>query len=236
MFLIAMALIACMLGSFIQSRLSSLNTVLYRTSIDSVEDLMESNTSIYGQSNYFNMIYDQTLRKRYHVIKTLEDCSNRLKKGARLICVHSNERLRYYLQEDELIHISKENLLRVGLTYMHAEDLPLMRRMNWILSRLSKGGFINLFYERDKLYYARTPRDGDFEKSLRMANLRTEFYVLLGGWALAMFVFLIASVTYTIKKCSYKKSRKFLWNKIRRLKEILSNNFIATVAFFRKKH
>lgn len=198
--LMIMVLITLAIGSFIQSQLTELNTVPYQTSIDSVEGLIQTDKPIYAVASYLNLMYPKALRERVCVIKTYEECVNRLKRGERIICVYGNSVLRYYLYESSRIHISKGNLLQIGATFTCAEDSPFINRMNWILSRLNEGGFINFLFKRDELYYARDPNIDDSAEALELKNVATTFHILVYGWTLAISVYLTEVAFYFIRK------------------------------------
>lgn len=209
-FLIITVLMAFAIGSFIQSQLTKMNTVPYQSSIDSVEDLIKTNIPIYGFAGYLRLIGSDEvlLRKRFHQINNFGECVDHFLRGDRVICVQSHDILRYYLRESSVIHISRENLVQMGMTYTCAEDLPLISRMNGILSKLSEGGFITFFFGRDEIFWARNPNE-DGPTGLDLNNLTTNFYIWLGGTMSAIFIYFMEVTVYFIKKCYVTMSSNF---------------------------
>lgn len=219
-FLINMVLIAFMIGSFIQGRLSSINTVEYRTSIDTYEDLTQSNFPIYGLASHLNIFIDPLIRKRFHIMSSFEQCVDVLSKGDQITCAYAYNFLRHYIHETELIHISKNNIFRAGISYTCNVDSPFLSRMNRILSRINEGGFIALFYARDEPYSSKNSYGQDnLKMSLDIKNLITNFHILLAGWTCGIVAFLFELVIYWIKKRNIKLSRKFMQQKFYKLKK-----------------
>lgn len=197
------------ISSFVQSRLSALETTPIRKStIDSAEDLLKSNLTTFGVVLSLNeLIWHKEIIERYHVVTDIKECINQLLKGKHVGCIDYESFLWYYIQESTIFHISTDNLVERGLAYTYAEDFPLRYKLNWILLKLNEGGFVNFLLDLEKLRYNHTKYDvveiPDIEK------LVFGFYVLLSGWTLASFVFFVEII-------GLKCRRKLLtfWNRV----------------------
>ncbi|OXU24318.1 hypothetical protein TSAR_010029, partial [Trichomalopsis sarcophagae] len=175
------------INTFIQCRLSQMSTIPgYMPSVDSADDLINSDLEIHGDQFYRDFIFGKIIQDRYHV-SHISDCFRMLLNGKRIACIFENKSLRFYVYETELIHISTDSLLRRGIVFVCSEDSPFLSKMNWILTRLNGGGFIKLFYARQDLFYLKYQKDNE-KKSLDIKKITIAFQLLLGGWILSIII------------------------------------------------
>lgn len=199
-FLFTFVIAVFTISTFVQSLLSAISTAPFRkATIDSVEDLIESNLTVYGHPNYKNLIANDIVRKNYHALDRVSECLNLLTKNDHMVCINVQSELKYYIQESQKMHISTNHMFERGYTFMYAEDLPFSHKFDWILSKLNEAGIPGLAFGREEHHYVHNGTDvldiADSEEAL------IGFYVLLGGWALAILSFSIEFFMPEIKKC-----------------------------------
>lgn len=206
--------------SSIESCFSAVSTAPHKhPTIDSTEDLIRSNLTVYGIPSFREIIAQEEIRERYHSVGNITECTNRLLKGENITCLYLDPWLRFFFSESEYSHISKYSFADRYLTYLFSEDSPLLSKFNGILFRLSDGGFIQLFYSRDELYYMKSSGTNEV-KSLDLENLRFTFYFSLWSWALAIVVLFTEIIIHVIQKGNMKfcKLNKFTQRKVNMLR------------------
>lgn len=192
------------ISSYIQSSLTAVNVVPdERSNIDTVEELIGSGLSVYGRLNYKDLITDEEIRKRFHP-DTIDGCFNRLFKAEKIVCIYPDLFVKFYIYENQTTHISKGGLSERSLSYTFAEDSPLRSKFSWVLQKMSEAGLIRLFYERHNMYFLRNYAESNTEESLDMIKLKIVFYILMGGWLLAVLAFLLENVYYIYIKLRVK--------------------------------
>lgn len=195
------------LSSFIQSRLSALEIVQQRIStIDSVEDLIESNHKIYG-SRYAKELLShiKELENRYHIINDPGECTDKLLKGDHVVCVNFDSILRYQAQESAFIHISIDSLVESSLTYTFSEDTPLLLKMNEILLRMNDGGLIGLVFDREKRFYVNY--ENNEENKFIIQNLSSILFILCVGCLCGVCSFFIEISVSKLQKFRIKVNK-----------------------------
>lgn len=220
------------LASFIQSWLSAISTEIHRSSnIDSVEDLIESKFEIHG-SPIFKQFIPQDIRNRYHYVSYLDECDEWLLKGDRIACIHQNKYIdRFYDGHREYVHASKGNLVRSAQVHTCAEGFPLISRFNWISSKLSEGGIIELVQTRfehraaSKIQNATVTTHG-----IGMKDLAVNFHLLFVSWVVTIFAFLAEIAIHTIKSLSSGQTKIVcpecnIIKKVKRAKVLLFGRF-----------
>ena len=118
--------------------------------INSIKDIIQLNYTVHGLKSYKYLILPSIIRERYHEMKNLTECINNLFNGDKIVCIYSDEFIKYYWPESFNIHISKNDFTARMCGHIVPIDWPLLKRMNWILSKMNEGGLIELLYSRDK--------------------------------------------------------------------------------------
>lgn len=196
-------------SSFIQSRLSALESVpLHIPTINSVEDLVRLNFTIYGYMMANNdIMLDEDFVGRYRFSRIpAGDCLNLLREDDNHVaCLEYGSALKYKFGENATFHVSTF-LSEMGLTFLYAEDIPLLSKFNWIFLRMNEGGFIKLFSDREERYYFHD--EIDTVESIDMDKLVAGFDILCWGWLSAVVVCLLELSISKIKKCWIKLLRR----------------------------
>ena len=183
---------------FIQCRLSMDRIVPYRSEIvDSIGDLLKSNLTIYGSPTMKDLASTKALESRYRNYDYgLTNCRKILEEKPNVACLLGDIHLPKYITTN--IYVSKNSWSEGGVSLILATESPLGYSFNRILLKMSEGGFIILFFDREKNYQLRN-REAELKKieeSLNMKNLFLIFYIILGGWILSLFIFFLEIVIY----------------------------------------
>lgn len=128
--------IACFaISTFLLSYLDAIITVADRSSaIDSAEDLINSNLSVYGFKSHKELILYDEIRDRFLEITTFKECVDRLLlEGDRISCIAEGYFLRWFVYENATIHISKDNLASRAFAYTFSHDSPFRLKFTWTL-------------------------------------------------------------------------------------------------------
>ena len=97
LFLITFIIAIYATTTFIQGRLSLINTVPgFKPTIDSIHDLIESELNIRGLPNYKDVIWHVEIRKRFNPIHDITDCFTEVIKGNRVACIFPGLWLRFF--------------------------------------------------------------------------------------------------------------------------------------------
>lgn len=175
--------------SFVQSCFSAVNTAPHKArTIDSVQDLINSNLTLCGLPNHKDLIWHKKIREHYRSINNIIECTDILLKSGTVACMYFEPSLRYFFSESKSSHISEHNLLERFNGYIMAADSPLTSKFNQIQLQFFEGGIISLFRNREEQYYSKPNAEGNRVKSLDIENIAFNFYMLLGGWLLSTFV------------------------------------------------
>ena len=151
-FLVILSIAAFDINSCIQSLLSTMQTAPNMESpIDTLEDLIESDLTIVGSAGLKGMLWQDDIRNRYR-ISIISRCLDMILMGDRVACLGLESYLGYYLPGNASIHKSRNNVLERSSTYTLANDSPLLGTFSWVLSKMSEGGLIELFYAREQRY------------------------------------------------------------------------------------
>lgn len=195
--------IACSATStFFLSFLSAVLTLAdLGPTIDSAEDLMNSDLGIYGGGHHRDLIWHETIKKRYVPFDSFRNCTANLLKGDRIACIIDEYIISYYLYENATIHISKQTLATRAAAHGISEISPIRFKFMRGLLKMGEGGFIELLYARTKWSDSVRNREAtnDFEV-FSIKDLLIAFFILIGVWIFASSVFLIEIITCHIKK------------------------------------
>lgn len=188
------------ISTFVQSRLSAINIVPDRNpTIESVEDLLKFNVTIYGYLSYQEILRSYGFNIHFNGIYELSECIDHLLNGNHAACLISNTYLEYYMLNSSLIHISRENIIERGITFNCREDFPLQYKFNEILSKLKQAGLIKLFMESETNYYIKSYIANKISIGLDNETLNVGFMILYGGWVVAVLTIFIELIFYAIK-------------------------------------
>ena len=193
---------ATAINSVIQGHLKSVHISPENVpDIDSIEDLIRSNLTIYGWQSYKKMVWQKELWARYQRADSflLESCIGKLQEGQRVACLLLNLYLMMY--ESKNIHASRDNWTDRSLVFLFAKDSPLINKFSSLLVKLSEAGFVSLFYNRDQDCFRRYRKYKSDRaiNSLDLSNLVVSFYILSGGCLLGFFIFLCEVIISTTK-------------------------------------
>ena len=173
-------------SSYIFSNLSSLTTMTNRSpAIESFDDVLKKGLQIYGLQSHKDLILNVELRDHYHGVKDLANCTNQLLANKDIACMSSCFRTRLHVEEDDYIHISKNDLTSY-LTFSTAPDWPLLSKLNSILLHISETGIDRLLTERHLRLYVKIYKTGETIKSISIANIMFVFWILIIGWLLGI--------------------------------------------------
>lgn len=234
-FLITIVIAAFAASSSLQNRLSAISTVpRYKETIDSIQDSIKSNLTVYGPPDFKELLSSQTVRQRYH--DTLADfanasrtsCFDRLSKGDHVACLRFESFLPRNIQEAAQIHVSKSNLFEGTHTFVHAEDLPLSYKLNWILSKSNDGGFVKLFHDSETSHH-KTNNKFDTLESSDQEELFLGYWILFVGWALAVFTFVFEFCISNTIRNRHDELRKIIKAKISQRAVIVRKTYRSIV-------
>ncbi|KAJ8664825.1 hypothetical protein QAD02_006487 [Eretmocerus hayati] len=187
-----------LISCFIQCRLSSLETVpVTSDGIKSIGDLITSKYPIYGMASLRDAINSHGLRDKYNIPKYLNECADRLLQGDRVVCLYDKTDFKYHEIHQSSVQISVHDLLERSNTFMFREDLPLRRRIDYLLMRLAQGGFIEFYNECEKPYLAYASENNRIRD--RQASVNLGFHVLLWGCSLGFLAYVFEKIIYEIK-------------------------------------
>lgn len=190
-------------SSFIESDLSASSIAPDSIpNIDSTRDLIRSNLTIYGHLSHKELILNEKIRKRYRAMNELEECLHRFSKEKYVACIESEFYLKFYIHENNTIHISQNHMAERYDTYTLAEDSPLLYQFNKIVLRLSEGGLVKLFDDRQERYLLLRNRDNDKFNShfgVTIDELAIVFCIPVAGWLIAFWAFSIERVCKIIE-------------------------------------
>ena len=198
------------INTYIQTRLSAVNTTPKLKHIDTVEDFLKSNKPLYILKSFEKVIIDLRVRKHFQFIKSFEECIWRLNNREYITCAYADSLVRYHLYESEYVHISKGTLYETNLMYVCAEDSPIRYKINNILLRFSEAGIANLMYDRAKRYFLKNT-EIDLQRNLTIENFSSSFLFLCWGCILAIIV-LFFEIIYNFcfpKKKNLNHRKKF---------------------------
>lgn len=208
--LITLIIATFTISTFLLSCLSAITTVLDRSpNIDSVEDLINSNVSIYGKASLKDIIWYEEIRHHYHEVSQFEECMNIVFKRNRVACISGTGSLiSYFSHKNSMIHISKNNLLSRASAQVVSKDSPLLYPFTSTLLRMAEGGFIDLLRTRDERSLLKNPRHIDGFRASNIKDLTTSFTILIGGLALATIVLSFEMIIHAMERLSPRISKK----------------------------
>ncbi|OXU26795.1 hypothetical protein TSAR_005157 [Trichomalopsis sarcophagae] len=112
-------------SSYVQSLLKAISTTddqFY--TIDTVDDLINCRLPIFVTTSHRKLASLQSVSpERFNIVSDIESCFEKL---------------------------VKDNLVERSNTYIFSDDSPLLWKFNDILLKMSEGGFVALFYDREK--------------------------------------------------------------------------------------
>ncbi|KAJ8664986.1 hypothetical protein QAD02_006648 [Eretmocerus hayati] len=189
MIIFFISMMAYVTGVFIHSRLSAIRVVpITDVTIEQVHDLLTTKVPIHSLATMYEII-DEGISNRTEIDNNINDCTDQLKKGENVICICDEKILKYHVTEGSTISIPNFHLLETMNTFMVREDFPLRGKLNLFLMKMSEGGFIRIFYNRDELFHERNI-DVD-EPDNFLVGWRIGLSILGYGWALSIIVFVI---------------------------------------------
>ncbi|OXU18005.1 hypothetical protein TSAR_012180 [Trichomalopsis sarcophagae] len=123
--LIMFIIIAFVVNSCLFGYLTAIDSTSNRLPvIDTYDDLMNSDMTICGMKN-------------------IED----LKES--IACIAPRFYMGHYVNDSELFHVSKTNLVERSFSYWFAEDFPLFAKMQSLLLNMNEGGFVTLLLNQE---------------------------------------------------------------------------------------
>ncbi|XP_016844713.1 uncharacterized protein LOC107982050 [Nasonia vitripennis] len=199
--LILLIIFAFVFNSCLLSLLTALESSSNRVPvIDSYEDLIKSNSVIYGVDSLKELIWQKDVRDRFRAVKETGNCFDRLLKGdSSIACAGSRFHIGYFGSESELFHVSKLNLVNSGHSYLIAEDSPLFSKIQWLLLKMSEGGFVDLMFTREACYRHFRYSENYTVESVGLENLHHVFTILIGCWVFAILVLCLEIVVFKLK-------------------------------------
>lgn len=205
-------------SSYYQGIGRAIDTVPDHTSqIDSVDDLVGSDLKIYGWSNHKEFILNKELRQRYYEIKSFDECNNQFLRNERSVCLSDGSSLRFYVYENQTIHISRKNVMERFGTYTFGEDSPLLRKVNGVIRLMTEGGLVKLFGDRQKRHFKKNTAENDSEKSLDITEFSVEFLILAVGLVTALLAFSLEITYKALEDLSFKDCRRHIQNIAKRI-------------------
>ena len=191
------------INSFVGSLLTATETVpkIY-FAINTMDDLIRSNLTIAGPSTYFDMISQSVIRERYRNYSDVTHCIKDLLNGHPVVCVFEKSIMDYYLPTNASIHKSKANLFERSTTYTVATDWPLLKKFNFVLSRISEAGLIDTLRRRDERYMKSNLYNS--KRNVAMIHFFKRFKILFIGWLLSGLTFLLEIFIYLAYTSLYK--------------------------------
>lgn len=206
LFFISLLFIVFIINTYIQSDLHAFSIVPNQIpTIDSIDDLLNSDFKIYGDLFSREIISNEQLRERYRAL-TFSECIDRLLANGHIACIYVRPFAQLYIYENQTVHISKNDIVERYYTYTFAEDSPLLHKINLIISLMAEGGLMKLFQDHAKYHFLRSRDDREIEKGLGVDDLIVVFGILTAGSMLACFALLVEIAFKKIRKIH---SRKF---------------------------
>ena len=203
-FFITYIIVIYLLSSSIYSLLSSINTVPSRLPIiDSGADLIKSKFLVYGYDIFKPMIGNEEISRRYRVIRNYDECSERLLAGDNA-CVTMSTILRYTFSESPTVHISKENLRDLYISYVTTEDWPFYNKFSKLLKGLNEGGCIEYYVRQNRIHFKKNDYESDNSRILGIDELNAGFYVLIVGYMIAILSLFTEMIVFNANSCKFK--------------------------------
>ncbi|XP_076281887.1 uncharacterized protein LOC143209717 [Lasioglossum baleicum] len=194
-YLVTVFLLFMLTSSTFQSNLSSLLTSPSPTlTVDSTEELIESEFSIYTYHRYKNAIFDDVLFSRTKTVNHW-DCSEEVKVHENAACVADRTvLLRIAFKKD--LYLSKHRIQTLFTAFVVRPNWLLKDRVSDLLMHLSDGGLITFWWEKSVDTYLRKwmKKVDDSKRTyevMKLKGLDFAFYILvlgLGSGLLAFFV------------------------------------------------
>lgn len=199
-------IIACFaMGTLFTSCFSAMVTVSDQGAvIDTPEDLIKSNLSIYGTTGVQDIIPQKEIRERYREMISFKQCSDRILQGDRIACIRELGMMRFYLYENATVHISRNALVSRAHAHVLSQDSPLRRKFTWILMKMTEGGITHLFYDHDQMHVLKNLDSFDDMDVSDIEEWSTTFFLLIGGWAFGILVLLFEIGVYNLRKWEIK--------------------------------
>lgn len=186
-------------SSYIQSRLSAINTWPNQVHINSIDDLVKSTLPVYVTSNHKALITDESILKRYHLIGDFPECGDRLVKYEQVACIEGKLWIGIYVRKNGQIYISDEEIAAAPVTYAFKKDSPLRDKVGLLSMRLTESGFFKVpLSKKSERTLWRKLHTEDTQDSMK--DQIVCFFVLFGGWTLSIFIFTLESFIDMIKR------------------------------------
>lgn len=190
-------------NSFIMSKLSSMTAVSdYYGAIDSVDDLFDQKLPIRGFAGFKAFLDETGLGKLFLPMKTDAECTDRLLKGERIVCIPKCAFAKYGVYEQPNIHVSKNKLVFLPAAFATSVDWPLYSKINQLSLGMSEAGLNSLFDRQEQHHLSQKLwKDNEYtEISINIQDLYYGFYLFLGGYTTAICGFLVEILNHKCKK------------------------------------
>lgn len=198
--LIAAIFIAFMINTAIQSCMSAINTVPDFRYINSIEDLVTSNLSIYGTSNHKTLIDIEEIKRRYIVISDFPKCGDLLVENKHVACVSHKNWISVYLPKNERIYTSKQELSPLPVTHTFKRDSPLRDKVGRLSMRLAESGFFKVPLSKMSELEIWRKHHRDEDKKNSVENVVAYIFFLFGSWILSILIFSLEIFIFRLNK------------------------------------
>ncbi|KAL0111568.1 hypothetical protein PUN28_013042 [Cardiocondyla obscurior] len=181
------------INALFQSHLSALLTVpVYKSNINTMEDLKKFGYTIYGAKQVQKLLNDPVLESRY-VPVTYEECKEFVENSTNAVCIGDCYHL-YYRMKGQFL-IKSKTLIELTHSYVTREDWPLYQRVDNIIQQMTQAGLI-LKSRTDFLEEIRRERSKYTVKKksfkvMILKQLAFSFYILIIGYSCASIIFIL---------------------------------------------
>ena len=223
---ISIAFVPIIFSTDFVSNLMKIRTAYDELAFDTLKEIYESNLSIYTDVTTASLVFDRSpnsyIRNMRNKLTTFEKrpCYDVLKENKRAICVISEVRAQYELEDNKkfnktLLKIAKPKFASVLMGYFFEKASPYVKRFDDIFQRIAESGLMKKLIE---IQYIPENRDEEQRKKIiddiYLSNL---IIILMYGYGSALALFLCEFIVSYINK-KYPVKRYLLFSH-------LNNNF-----------
>ncbi|XP_031782142.1 uncharacterized protein LOC103315653 [Nasonia vitripennis] len=168
--------------------------------IDSMEDIVNYKYEVSGRPFVKEFLVDDNFTDVYSE-NYFDECMDKIRMGHKVACIRDCLSAIFYEKEFDFIHLSKQSVKDIHMTFLFREDWPLRVRFNAIVQRIRESGII-AFVKNIEVFKAYPDRpqykqqnrldrtDSREETPLNIKVMSFAWYILGAGITLSSIIFL----------------------------------------------
>ena len=186
------------ISSYIQSRLSAIQTVPdYTPTIDTPDDLVKTNLPVFGEVHHREFVFHSGLRRRFQIIRDIHVCLQDLISEKKLVCLtHCDLFVTHAYLNDE-IYRAKSNLFNRPIAFTFVEDWPLAAKVNSLLRHIDEVGIYWLNHKNDVKNLEKARED---QSTASLEQLTFCFLIFFWGCSLSVCTLIVEIVICKLRK------------------------------------